>query len=141
MFTVFKAVQGSAVGSGGAQGAKWGVQVALREHPLQEGALWWRVLCVMYAAVLSAYWLYCAAHFVVDLRDLMEIKHFMNAKLGVSETLIRTITWPDLARRLVEVCAPPSQAPKFDCIAVTLTCITLGPLEPETFLVSLVDKF
>lgn len=43
------------------------------------------------------------AHLVHEVRDLAEIRHFCNHKLGVSERQLATITWPEVAHRLVQV--------------------------------------
>lgn len=43
------------------------------------------------------------AHLVMEVRGLAEIQHFFNQKLGISERRIKTITWPEVLHRLVQV--------------------------------------
>ena len=42
---------------------------------------------------------------------LLQVQHFVNHKLGLSERQLQTVTWPEVARRIVQVCSfPPSSA-------------------------------
>jgi autophagy-related protein 9 len=40
---------------------------------------------------------------VYEVRELAEVKHFCNHKLGISERQMGTVTWPEVAHRLVQV--------------------------------------
>ena len=78
-------------------------QVVLDFHPLSDGATFWNVLCILYLAIFSAYWLYNVAHLFMDIKSAADIKHFTTSKLGLSERQLQTVTWPEVAARIVEV--------------------------------------
>jgi hypothetical protein len=45
----------------------------------------------------------CQVHFAYELRELLEVHSFFSERLGISERRVRTITWPEVAHRLVQV--------------------------------------
>ncbi|KAK9829634.1 hypothetical protein WJX72_006986 [[Myrmecia] bisecta] len=77
-------------------------QVAIDSQPLAAGVTLWSGLCVIYLAIFSAYWLYNLVHAAMDVRAAVDIHHFTTHKLGLSERQLRTVTWPEVARRIVE---------------------------------------
>ena len=79
------------------------LQVAFERHPLKDGVTLWNILRVMYLAIFAAYWLYNLVHMVVDVREAAVIKHFSQHRLGLSPRQLRTVTWPEVARRIVDV--------------------------------------
>ena len=79
------------------------MQVAFERHPLKNGVTLWNTLRVMYLAIFIAYWLYNLVHLFVDLREAAVIKHFTQHRLGLSPRQLRTVTWPEVARRIVDV--------------------------------------
>ena len=72
-------------------------------HPWQKGFTFWNVSVGMYLAIFSCYWLYNLAHFFVDLKAAASIRHFTTHKLGLSERQLQTVTWPEIATRIVQV--------------------------------------
>ena len=70
----------------------------------------WKILCVIYLLLFSAYWLYNLIHVCVELKTASDIHQFTTTKLGLSERQLQTVSWPNIARRLVEV-HPVSRAP------------------------------
>jgi hypothetical protein len=84
---------------------------ALYAHPLQAQGIVWGALSLTYLAIFTLYWLWTVVHFVADLRDLLELKHFVNNKLGISERQVKMMTWSELVHRIVLLqrttrCAP-----------------------------------
>ena len=79
------------------------LQVAFERHPLRDGFTLWNTLRVMYLAIFAAYWLYNLVHCFLDLREAAVIKHFTQHRLGLSPRQLRTVTWPEVARRIVDV--------------------------------------
>ena len=79
------------------------VQVAFERHPLKDGITLWNTLRVMYLAIFAAYWIYNLVHMIVDVREAAVIKHFTQHRLGLSPRQLRTVTWPEVARRIVDV--------------------------------------
>ena len=71
-------------------------------HPLAGGVTLWAGLCLTYLAIFGCYWLYNLAHLAVDLREAANIAHFTRNRLGLSEHQLRCVTWPEVARRIVE---------------------------------------
>lgn len=78
-------------------------QVAFEHHPLQDGFTLWNTLRVLYVAIFAVYWLYNLAHLFVDLREAAVISHFTRHRLGLSTRQLKTVTWPEVARRIVDV--------------------------------------
>ena len=79
------------------------MQVAFERNPLKDGFTLWNTLRVMYLAIFAAYWLYNLVHCFLDLREAAVIKHFTQHRLGLSPRQLRTVTWPEVARRIVDV--------------------------------------
>lgn len=63
----------------------------------------WNALRVMYLGIFGTYWLYNLAHLFVDLREAAVIAHFTQHRLGLSRRQLKTVTWPEVARRIVDV--------------------------------------
>lgn len=81
-------------------------QVAFEAHPLREGLTLWNALRCAYLAIFGLYWLYNLAHLFVDLREAAVIAHFTQHRLGLSPRQLSTVTWPEVARRIVDVRGP-----------------------------------
>ena len=80
--------------------------MAFERHPLKDGITIWNTLRVMYLAIFAAYWLYNLVHMIVDVREAAVVKHFTQHRLGLSPRQLRTVTWPEVARRIVDVSNP-----------------------------------
>lgn len=39
----------------------------------------------------------------MDVRNSAEMRHFVQHRLGLSERQLKTVTWPEMAKRIVEV--------------------------------------
>lgn len=57
----------------------------------------------IYLAIFISYWLYNLVHMMLDLRGAANIRHFTTHKLGLSERQLQSVTWPDIAHRIVLV--------------------------------------
>ena len=79
------------------------MQVAIDYHPFAKGATLWNCVCVVYLSIFSLYWLYSLCHAVRDIHAASDIKHFTTHKLGLSESQLKTVTWPEVAKRIVNV--------------------------------------
>lgn len=77
-------------------------EVVFELHPLQTGGPFWNAMAVMYLSIFGAYWLYNLVHLVLDLRAAAAIRSFTTDKLGLSERQLRTVTWPEVAHRIVQ---------------------------------------
>jgi len=76
--------------------------VAYIKNPLRDGPLTlWKSLSVLYLTIFAGYWLFSAAHFIHELRGLLEVRHFISYNIGMSERSLRAATWPEIAARLV----------------------------------------
>jgi hypothetical protein len=78
------------------------VQVAIERHPLRHFTLW-KAVCCVYIAFFTCYCIYSALHLLKDIRDASEVRHFTQHRLGLSERQLKTVSWPEVARRIVEV--------------------------------------
>ena len=58
---------------------------------------------VIYLGIFSMYWLYSLGHAVRDIHAAADIRHFTTHKLGLSESQLKTVTWPEVAKRIVNV--------------------------------------
>lgn len=72
-------------------------------RPWAAGLTFWNALCGAYVLIFCAYWLYNLAFLFVDLRAAADIRHFTTNKLGLSERQLQTVTWPEVASRIVQV--------------------------------------
>ncbi|EFJ46174.1 hypothetical protein VOLCADRAFT_93324 [Volvox carteri f. nagariensis] len=77
--------------------------VALDRRPLLGRGVASDMLAVSYIAVCVVYLGWTAAHYVMDVRDMREVSHFMASKLGISEGKVVTMTWAEVVHRLVLV--------------------------------------
>lgn len=65
--------------------------------------MFWNSLCSIYLVIFGAYWMYNLAHLFFDVRTAADIRHFTTNKLGLSERQLQTVTWPEVANRIVLV--------------------------------------
>lgn len=79
------------------------LQVGIIKDPLAGPWTTWKILCVIYLLLFSAYWLYNLVHVGAELKTAADIHQFTTTKLGLSERQLQTVSWPNIARRLVEV--------------------------------------
>lgn len=79
------------------------LQVAIDYHPFAKGATAWNVICVLYLAIFSVYWLYGLVHALRDIHAATDIRRFTTQKLGLSESQLKTVSWPEMAKRIVNV--------------------------------------
>ncbi|WIA42135.1 hypothetical protein OEZ86_009406 [Tetradesmus obliquus] len=79
------------------------LDVALHKQPWREHSGVLVALVALYLTLCGLYWLWSAVQLVVELRDVLEVKHFINNKLGISDRQIRSMTWSELLHRLVLV--------------------------------------
>ena len=103
------------------------LQVAIDYHPFAKGATLWNCVCVMYLSIFSVYWLYSLCHAVRDIHAASDIRHFTTHKLGLSESQLKTVTWPEVAKRIVNV-SPAHMALQMLCCAhalLMLSCVLL----------------
>ena len=92
------------------------MQVVIDYHPFAKGATAWNCMCVIYLAIFSIYWLYSLGHAVRDVHAAADVRHFTTHKLGLSESQLKTVTWPEVAKRIVNV----SPAQHLKCLASSL---------------------
>ena len=82
------------------------LQVAIDYHPFAKGPTAWNVICVLYLAIFSVYWLYSLVHALQDIHAATDIRQFTTQKLGLSESQLKTVSWPEMAKRIVNVRFP-----------------------------------
>lgn len=75
----------------------------LNLHPWSGGFTFWNMSVGIYLAIFISYWLYNLVHMIVDLKGAANIRHFTTHKLGLSERQLQSVTWPDIAHRIVLV--------------------------------------
>ena len=72
-------------------------------HPLRKGLTLWNSVCLAYLAIFTAYWLWNLVEALRELQGAAAMRSFTTNKLGLSERQLRSVTWPEVARRIVEV--------------------------------------
>ena len=80
------------------------MQVGIIKDPLAGPWTAWKILCIIYILLFTAYWCYTVVHVFVELKTAADIHQFTTTKLGLSERQLQTVSWPNIARRIVEVC-------------------------------------
>ena len=79
------------------------MQVVLNLHPWKNGFTFWNVSVAIYLAIFMTYWLYNCVHMMLDFWGAARIRHFTTHKLGLSERQLQSVTWPEIAHRIVLV--------------------------------------
>ena len=72
-------------------------------HPLRKGPTLWTGVCLAYLAIFTAYWLWNLVEALRELQGAAAMRSFTTNKLGLSERQLRSVTWPEVAHRIVEV--------------------------------------
>lgn len=78
-------------------------QVVVNLHPWRNGYTFWNVSVGIYLAIFISYWFYNLVHLLLDLKGAARIRQFTTHKLGLSERQIQSVTWPEVANRIVQV--------------------------------------
>ncbi|OAE25942.1 hypothetical protein AXG93_1712s1200 [Marchantia polymorpha subsp. ruderalis] len=123
-----------------------GIEKTGRDCNLYEEALWPHPLkpftfstavVVVYLTIFSFYWLFCFLRFFTQLRETLEIRDFCHNSLGVSEHELRTMKWPMLVDKLVEV-----QRRQRLCIVKELSAhdIVSRIMRKDNYLIGLLNK-
>jgi len=112
------------------------VKEALHEHPLTPFSLL-KLFFVAYLVLLSVYWLFCFLRFFIQLRDTLEVRHFINGSLAVSENELQTIEWPMLVDKIVQL-----QQHERLCVVRQLSAhdIVSRIMRKENYLIGLLNK-
>lgn len=113
------------------------LEVAFHRHPLWDHPSWWTASVTAYLALLGVYFLWSMIHLVEDLRDATEIRHFYRNRLGISDRLMATMTWPEVLQRIVLL-----QQHIRLCIVRDLTAhdICARIMRRENFLIGMLNK-
>lgn len=112
------------------------VKEALHEHPLTPFTPL-KLFFVAYLVLLSVYWLFCFLRFFIQLRDTLEVRHFIHSSLGVSENELQTMTWPTLVDKIVLL-----QQHERLCVVRQLSAhdIVSRIMRKENYLIGLLNK-
>lgn len=93
---------------------------------------------VLFSAVFSLYLLWMVAHFLWDLRPLLEMRSFFHDKLHICDEDLQAATWDDVVQALVEL-----QRTSRLCIVkdqLTAHDIANRVLRKENYMVAFVNK-
>ncbi|KAG0627007.1 hypothetical protein M758_2G167400 [Ceratodon purpureus] len=112
------------------------VKEALHEHPLTPFTVV-KAFFVIYLVLLSIYWLFCFLRFFTQLRDTLEVRHFIHNSLAVSENELQTMAWPTLVDKIVQL-----QEHERLCIVRQLSAhdIVSRIMRKENYLIGLLNK-
>ncbi|KAG1681142.1 hypothetical protein FOA52_015585 [Chlamydomonas sp. UWO 241] len=111
--------------------------VAINTQPLRGRGIFADLIILMYLAIFGLYWAWTAIHFVTELREMLETRHFFNNTLGVSERQVGTMTWAEVVHRIVLV-----QRTKRLCISRDLNehDIIGRIMRKDNYLIAMVNK-
>lgn len=112
------------------------VKEALYEHPLTPFTLV-KFFFVTYLVLFSLYWLFCFLRFFAQLRDILEVRHFIHNSLGVTDNELQTMAWPTLVDKIVQV-----QQHERLCVVRPLSAhdIVSRIMRKENYLIGLLNK-
>ena len=79
-------------------------------------ATFWKAMVLLYLSIFSCYFALSFLQIFHDLKELIDVKDFVNNKLGMSDRELQTVSWAELVSRLVKV-----QATTRLCISKDLT--------------------
>ena len=68
-------------------------RVIFNSTPLKH-VLFWKVMVMLYLTIFSAYFVLTFLQIVNDMKELVDVKDFVNNKLGMSDRELQTVTWP-----------------------------------------------
>uniref|UniRef100_A0A061R0H4 Autophagy-related protein 9 n=2 Tax=Tetraselmis sp. GSL018 TaxID=582737 RepID=A0A061R0H4_9CHLO len=75
--------------------------VAFRESPLRDHPLWWTCAVLAFLGLLALYLAWAVVHMIEELRHAAEVRHFFRNRLGISDRLVATMSWPEVLQRVV----------------------------------------
>ena len=112
------------------------VSVCFNSNPMKE-VTFWKVMVTLYLTIFSAYFVLSFVQIFNDMKELTDVKDFMNNKLGISDRELQTIKWPELVNRLVSV-----QETTRLCIVRDLSAhdIINRIMRKENFLIGMLNK-
>lgn len=64
----------------------------------------------LYLLLCVLYWVWSALQLAAELRDVLDVKHFINNKLGISDRQVCTTVCAAVTRRCAAVCCGARQA-------------------------------
>lgn len=110
--------------------------VAVKTKVFQDGFTLWNVACSCYLIVVTAYWAFSLTHFVQELRGFIEVRHFFITHLGMTDRVVASSSWPEVASRVVA-----SQASVRLCITKDLSELDLVEriMRRENYLIGMLD--
>ncbi|GAX83721.1 hypothetical protein CEUSTIGMA_g11146.t1 [Chlamydomonas eustigma] len=78
-------------------------EAVLYSQPLRDRGILLDLLILTYLGIFSLYWLWTLIHFLSELKEMRETRHFYNTTLGLSDRQVSTMTWAEVVNRLVLV--------------------------------------
>jgi autophagy-related protein 9 len=111
--------------------------VAVKTKVFQDGFTLWNVACSCYLIVVTAYWVFSLTHFVQELRGFIQVRHFFLAHMGMTDRVVASSSWPEIASRVVA-----SQASVRLCLAKDLNELELVEriMRRENYLIGMLDS-
>ncbi|KAF5834470.1 hypothetical protein DUNSADRAFT_8826 [Dunaliella salina] len=113
------------------------IDVALYPHVLKSRGLAADVLLLTYLLIFGSYWAWSVVHFLNDIRDMVEIRHFVSNKLGCSDRRMSMMTWAELLHKVVMV----QQTTRL-CITRDLDehAVVSRVMRKDNYLIALINK-
>jgi len=95
------------------------------------------IIKVVYLIIFVAYWVWTFVRFILDLPGLLEIRNFCQMKLGISESELQCMRWPEVVDRMVTL-----QKKSRFCIVKDLTALDIvcRIMRKENYFIGMMNK-
>ncbi|KAF5201912.1 Autophagy-related protein [Thalictrum thalictroides] len=109
---------------------------ALHPHPfspLTPG----KCVIIGYLGLFSVYWIFCFLRFFVQLKDILEIRHFFYNSLHITDREIQTTPWASILEKVVQV-----QRSQQLCVVKDLSAhdVVMRIMRKENYLIGMLNK-
>ncbi|KAK4801343.1 hypothetical protein SAY86_021830 [Trapa natans] len=109
---------------------------ALHQHPLSPLTVN-KAIIVGYLGIFSIYWIFCFLRFFVQLKHILNIRHFYYHSLNVTDSAIQTMPWEILLDKVVKL-----QTSQKLCVVKDLSAhdILMRLMRKENYFIGMVNK-
>ncbi|KAK4742854.1 hypothetical protein SAY87_000855 [Trapa incisa] len=109
---------------------------ALHQHPLSPLTVN-KAIIVGYLGIFSIYWIFCFLRFFVQLKHILNIRHFYYHSLNVTDSAIQTMPWEILLDKVVKL-----QTSQKLCVVKDLSAhdILMRLMRKENYFIGMINK-
>ncbi|KAH7365505.1 hypothetical protein KP509_18G031700 [Ceratopteris richardii] len=109
---------------------------AVKEHPL-DPLTFSKAIVLTYLTLFSLYWCFCFIRFLSQLGEILQVRHFYNHRLQISDRELQTLSWSMLLGNIVKF-----QETERLCVIRNLSThdVVMRIMRRENYLIGMVNK-